>query len=199
MKLSNQNEAQIGARIEALKDDLAHNYGEICELLSQLKSHYMHKDPLYRFYKEVASGKLLPVTAMAFARKPDYLKHLCGYSRELQLSLVRVKEFDWVDIYKGEIVENRTNWLKMSSAAFKRMFPIGGPVRSVHEQRAALEAELASKPKTHVHQQPVARADGEKQTFSLGTQTVPLNVILGALREIGLEVRGISKLVKETA
>ena len=136
---------------------------------------------------------------MTFARKPDYLKHLCGYSCKTQMSITRCNEFNWCEDFRGEIVEKRTDWKKMSSAAFKRMFPIGGPVRPVHEQRAILEAELASKPKIHVRQQPVARADGEKQTFTLGTQTVPLNVILGALREIGLEVRGLSKLVKETA
>ena len=199
MKLSNQQEAQIGARIEDLLSDFAMNFGQICELLTQLKSHYLHKDNKFRWYREVASGKLLPLTVMQFSGKKGYLEHLCGYNRDLQKSLLLMKEFDWVDIDRGQIVEKRTDWTKMSSAAFKRMFPIGGPVRSVHEQRAILEAELASRPKTHVRQQPVARADGEKQTFSLGTQTVPLNVILGALREIGLEVRGLSKLVKETA
>ena len=194
MKLSNQNEAQLVARIEDLKADLSFNFGQICELLTQIKSHYLHKDPMFKWYREVGTGKLLPETVMTFARKPDYLKHLCGYSRETQMSITRCNEFNWCEEFRGEIVEKRTDWKKMSSAAFKRMFPIGGPVRSVHEQRAIVEAELASKSKTHVRQQPVARADGEKQTFSLGTQTVPLNVILGALREIGLEVRGLETL-----
>lgn len=198
MKLSNQSEAQIVARIEDLKADLALNFGHICELLVQIKSHYLHKDPMFKWYREVGTGKLLPETVMTFARKPDYLKHLCGYNRETQMAITRGNEFNWCEDYRGQIVEKRTDWRKMSVAAFKRMFPIGGPVQSVHEQRATLEAELASKPTTHVRQQPVARADGEKQTFSLGTQTVPLNVILGALREIGLEVRGLSKLAKET-
>ena len=198
MKPTNQSEAQIIARIEDLRADLALNFGQICELLVLIKPHYLHKDPMFKWYREVATGKLLPETVMTFAHKPDYLKHLCGYNRETQMAITRGNEFNWCEEYRGEIVEKRTDWKKMSAAAFKRMFPIGGPVQSVHEQRAALEAELASKPKTHVRQQPVARADGEKQTFSLGTQTVPLSVILGALREIGLEVRGLSKLAKET-
>ena len=152
-----------------------------------------------KWYREVGTGKLLPETVMTFARKPDYLKHLCGYNRDTQMAITRGNEFNWCEEFRGEIIEKRTDWKKMSAAAFKRMFPIGGPLQSVHEQRATIEAELSSKPKTHVRQQPVARADGEKQTFTLGSQTVPLNVILGALREIGLEVRGLSKLVKETA
>lgn len=192
MKLSNQNEAQLVARIEDLKADLALNFGQICELLTQIKFHYLHKDPMFKWYREVGTGKLLPETVMTFARKPDYLKHLCGYNRDTQMAITRGNEFNWCDVVNGEVREKRTDWKSMKSAAFKRMFPIGGPVQSVHEQRAAIEAELASKPKTHVRQQPVARADAEKQTFSLGTQTVPLNVILGALLEIGLEVHQIA-------
>ena len=199
MKLTSQSEAQIVARIEDLKADLASNFGQICELLVQIKSHYLQKDPMFKWYREVGTGKLLPETVMTLAHKKDYLKHLCGYSRETQMAIIRGNQFNWCEETRGEIVEKRTDLSKMSVAAFKRMFPIGGPVQSIHEQRAALEAELATKPKTHVRQQPVARADGEKQTFTLGSQTVPLNVILGALREIGLEVRGLSKLVKETA
>lgn len=46
--MTNQNEAQIVARIEELKADLTLNFGNICELLTQLKHHYMHYHPTFR-------------------------------------------------------------------------------------------------------------------------------------------------------
>lgn len=186
--MTNQNEAQIVARIEELKGDLAHNFGQICDLLVQVKNHYLHRDSIFRWYKEVAAKKLLAETVLTFGTRRTHLSHICGYGHDLQRTLARGGEFDWVTVEKGEVVEKRTSWHKMPTADFKRMFPIGGPVRTVTEQRAILEAELAASPKTHVNRQPVARADREKESFTLGGQTVPLNVILGALREIGCEI-----------
>lgn len=190
--MTNQNEAQIVARIEELKADLTLNFGNICELLTQLKHHYMHYHPTFRWYKEVASKKLLPETVMAFGTKRTHLTHICGYNRDLQTTLSEGREFDWVTIEKGEIVQKRSSWNKMPTDAFKRMFPIGGPVRTVVEQRAILEAELAAAPKTHVNRQPIVRVDRQKETVAVGSQTIPLNVILGALKEAGFSTEEIA-------
>lgn len=184
--MTNQNEAQIVARIEELKADLAYNFGQICDLLMQVKNHYLHRDSLFRWYKEVSAKKLLPEVVLAFGTRRNHLTHVCGYNRDLQRTLADGRDFDWIKVEKGEIVQKRTSWNKMPTDAFKRMFPIGGPVRTVVEQRAILEAELGAAPKTHVNRQPIVRADREKETVTVGKQTVPLNVILGALREAGI-------------
>lgn len=179
--MTNQNEAQIVARIEELKTDLTINFKSICDLLVQLKHHYLHRDSIFRWYKEVSSGKLLPETVLAFGTRRTHLMQICGYNRELQRTLANGGEFDWATVEKGEIIEKRTSWHKMPTDAFKRMFPIGGPVRTLAEQKAILQSELAAVPKTHVNRQPIVRVDGEK--VIVGSQAVPLNVILGALRE----------------
>lgn len=190
-KMTNQNEAQIVARIEELKGDLVRNFEAICENLALLKSHYMHRDTYFRWYREVSSRKLLPETVLAFGTRRTHLTHICGYNRDLQKTLARGGEFDWATIERGEVVEKRTSWHKMPTDAFKRMFPIGGPLRTVTEQRVILEAELAAAPKVFVNRQPVVRVDADARTVRVAGYTVPLNVILGALREakiIGPEV-----------
>lgn len=186
MAMTNQSEAQTIARIEELKGDLALNFKQICELLALVSNHYLHRDPLFRWYREVATGKLIPEVVMAMAMKRDYLKHLMGRPREVQLEVARDKEFDWCTSIKGEILDRRSSWKKMGAADFKRMFPVGQPIRSLHEQREVLRAELAAGPITHIRRQPLARVDAQAQTFTLGAQTVPLSVVLAALREAGI-------------
>lgn len=184
--MTNQNEAQIVARIEELKENMADNFEAICELLTQVQRHYMHKDHMFRWYREVASGKLIPAVVQSLSFKREYLKHLSGYNRDLQKTLARGGEFDWATIERGEVVEKRTSWHKMPTDAFKRMFPIGGPVRTVAEQRSILEAELAAAPKVFVNRQPIVRVDADARTMRVAGHTVPLNVILGALREANI-------------
>lgn len=182
----NRNQAQIAARIENLLGDMAHNFKEICELLTGLDSHYLHRDPMFRWYKEIATGKLMPELVMAMARASHLVKHMVGRPREVQLAVAEDKPFDWCRVEKGETVTRRGSWRQMSAAEFKRMFPVGEPVRSVSEQSALARLEMNRERVTHIRRQPVARVDTEKQTFRLGAQTVPLSVVLAALREAGL-------------
>ena len=182
----NRNEAQIIQKIEELLGDMALNFGQICDLLAGLDRHYLHKDPIFRWYREVASGKLVPELVRAMCGAQPLIKHMVGRPREVQATLARDGEFDWVREVRGEIVVKRGSWRKMSQAEFKRMFPIGAPVRSVQEQRAVLEAEMAGKPATHIRQQPLARVDLKAGTFTLGYVTVPLTVVIAALSEAGL-------------
>jgi hypothetical protein len=70
------------------------------------------------------------------------------------------------------------------------MFPVGAPVRSVHEQKAILQQQMAAGPVTHVRRQAVARCDAAAGKFTLGTQTVPISIILTALREAGITTNG---------
>jgi len=186
MAITNQNDAQTIARIEELKGDLALNFKQICELLVLVGSHYLHRDPLFRWYRDVASNKLVPEIVMAMAMKRDYLKHLAGRPREMQLEVARDGEFDWCCEIKGAIVTKRTGWKKMASADFKRMFPIGAGIRSAHEQREIIQQEIADGPVTHIRRQPIARVNAAAQTFTLGAQTVPLSVVLNALREANI-------------
>jgi hypothetical protein len=188
--MTNQNEAQTIQRIEELKGDLALNFKQICELLALVKSHYLHRDQAFRWFKEVATGKLVPEIVIAMQARPGCLKHMIGRPRDVQLNIARGVEMSWCYAAKGVIVERRTDWKKMTDRDFKRMFPSGRAVRALHEQRAVLEAELTSVPPTHVRQQPLARVDVDAQTFKLGVQTVPLNVVLSALREAGIQSLG---------
>ena len=183
MAITNQNDAQIIARIEDLKGDMTLHFKQICELLLLVGSHYLHRDPLFRWYREVASGKLVAEVVMCMAMKRNYLKHLSGRPRDTQLEVARDKEFDWCTEVRGEIVTYRTGWKKMGAPDFKRMFPIGAGILSLHEQRAIIQQEMAAGPVTYINRQPTARVDVAAQTFTLGRQTVPLNVIVAALRE----------------
>jgi len=186
MAITNQNEAQTIARIEDLKGDLALNFTQICELLVLVGNHYLHRDPLFRSYQEVASGKLVAEVVMAMASKRGYLTHLAGRPRDVQLKIARDGDLDWCCLVKGEIVVKRSSWKKMGAVDFKRMFPVGAGVRSVQEQRALIQQEIAAGPVTHIRRQPVARIDVTAQTFTLGSQTVPLSLVVAAMREAGL-------------
>ena len=192
MANTNQNEAQIIARIEELKADLALNFKLICELLVLVRGHYLHNDAMFRHYREIASGKLMAEIVMTMARKQGYLKHMSGRPRDVQLEIARDGEFDWCMAVKGEIVTRRSGWRKMGAADFKRMFPIGGGVRSVQEQRAIIQQEIAAGPVTHIRRQPTARIDVSAQTFTLGTQTVPLSVVVAAMRDAGISAPMLS-------
>jgi hypothetical protein len=187
--MTNQNDAQTIARIEKLKGDFALNFKQICDLLTLLKSHhYYHDDRLFRHYREVSSGKLIPELVMALGLRRGYLQHMIGRPREVQMSVACDSDMSWCCALRGEIVEKRTSWKKMAAADFKRMFPIGGPVRSVQEQRDLLLAEMAAKPVTHIRQQPIARVDLKAGTFRLGAQVVPLSVVWAALAEVGIHL-----------
>jgi hypothetical protein len=184
----NRNEAQIVQRIEELMGDMALNFRQICDLLATIDDHYLHRDEMFRWYREVASGKLAPqlIMAMPRNRRTVFIKHMVGRPREVQMTLAQDGEFDWAREVKGEVEFRRGSWRKMSHAEFKRMFPIGGPVRTVQEQRALLLAEMAAKPVTHIRQQSVARVDVAAGTFRLGAQVVPLSVVWAALAEVGI-------------
>jgi hypothetical protein len=181
----NRNEAQMVQKIEELLGDMALNFRQICDLLAGLDRHYLHRDPMFRWYREIAGGKLAPELVMAMCRAQNLIKHMVGRPRDVQMTLAHDGEFDWVREVKGEIEIRRGSWRQMSQAEFKRMFPIGGPIRSVQEQRAILQAEIAAQPVTHIRRQPLARVDLKAGTFTLGNQVVPLTVVIGALSEAG--------------
>jgi hypothetical protein len=183
----NRNEAQIAAKIEQLMANMAANFREICELLIALDKHYLHRDPMFKWYLEVANGKLVPTLIMAMVKSQPFIKHMVGRPRDVQINIAEDKPFDWCCVVKGEIEVKRGSWRQMSPSEFKRMFPEGAPVRSVAEQRADIEKQLATEPATHIRRQPLARADATAQTFTLGTQTVPLSIVLLALREAGVD------------
>jgi hypothetical protein len=188
LTMINRNEAQIVQRIEDLLGDMALNFRQICDLLAGLNRHYLHRDPMFRWYREVASGKLIPELVMAMCRAQVLIKHMVGRPREVQMTLAHGGQFDWVREVKGEIEVRRGSWRQMSQTEFKRVFPINAPVRSVQEQRAVLQAEMAAQPVTHIRRQPLARVELTAGTFTLGSQTVPLTVVLGALAEAGMKV-----------
>ncbi len=182
----NRNEAQMVQKIEELLGDMALNFRQICDLLVGIDRHYLHRDPMFRFYREVATGKLVPELIMAMCKAGPLIKHMTGRPREVQMTLARDGAFDWVREVKGQIEVRRGSWRQMSQPEFKRMFPIGGPVRSVQEQSALLQEEMAARPVTHIRQQPIARIDLKARTFSLGAQVVPLTVLIAAFAEVGI-------------
>ena len=184
---TNRNDALTIARIEELQDDLALNFKQICELLVLVKKHYLHRDTLFQWYREVAHGSLIPEIVICMALKRQHLKHMIGRPREVQLSIARDTEFDWCSVFFDKIILKRTSWKCMRTADFIRMFPAGGAVRTVQEQRAILEEQLPFMKVTHVHGQPVARADAVAHTFTLGRQTVPISIVLAALREANIK------------
>lgn len=188
----NRNQAQITASIEQLMVNMAANFQEICELLIALDKHYLHQDPMFKWYREVANGKLVPALIMAMVNAQARIKHMVGRPREVQINIAEDKPFDWCRVVKGEIEFRRGSWRQMSQLEFKRMFPEGGPVRSVAEQRAIIEKELAAEPVTHIRRQPLARVDATAQTFTLGNQTVPLSIVLLALREAGVDSNDVA-------
>jgi hypothetical protein len=183
-----RSEAQIVQKIEELLGDISHNFKTICEYLAKLPKHYLHRDPMFKNYKEVANGKLIPEVVMAMAKASTLLPHICGRPPEVQRGIASDNPISWLTVEKGQIVERRGSWRKMATTDFKRMFPIGGAILSLSEQRAAIEQEMSAKPVTHIRQQPIAKADTTAGTFKLGTQTVPLSVIISALREAGVSV-----------
>jgi len=191
MAITNQNDAQTIARIEDLKGDLGLNYKQICDCLVLLSNHYMHRDPMFRHYREVESGKLIPEVVMCMGAKRGYLAHITERPRDMQRNLASDGDFDWCTSVKGEIVTKRTGWKKMGAADFKRMFPIGAPVRSMHEQRAIIAQELAAAPIAHIRRQPVARHNVAEGTFTLGNMTVPIAVIYAALPD-GIALRSVA-------
>jgi hypothetical protein len=184
----NRNEAQMVQKIEELLQDMALNFRQICDLLAGIDSHYLHRDPMFRWYRDVASGRLAPELIMAMGRKAAFIKHIVGRPREVQMKVAQDGPFDWARAVKGEVVDRRGSWRQMADDEFKRMFPIGGPVRTVQEQRAVLLAELAAGPVMHIRRQPVARVDMDAGTFRLGAQVVPLSVLWAALAEVGISL-----------
>ena len=204
-RLHNASRQQLCDLInDLLKEGIIASFEEICSMIFELKTrckfnHELIGHSMFRFYAEVRNGRLTGAMVYALGGNKRMLSHMEGRPKDFQNELAGGKLVTIVTTSKSEIVERDKAVIDMTYSELARAFPAGKSPATIGEQRSALEAELASKPKAHVPQQPVARADGEKQTFSLGGQTVPLNVILGALREIGLEVRGLSKLVKETA
>jgi hypothetical protein len=188
----NRNQAQIATNIEQLMANVAANFREICELLIALDKHYLHRDPMFKWYRQVANGKLVPALIMAMVNAQRRIKHMVGRPREVQINIAEDKPLDWCRVVKGEIEVRRGSWRQMSQLEYERTFPEGGPVRTVLEQRAIIEKELAAEPVTHIRRQPLARVDVTAQTFTLGNQTVPLSIVLSALREAGVDSNDVA-------
>jgi hypothetical protein len=197
----NRNEAQMVQKIEELLGDMALNFRHICELLAGLDRHYLHRDPMFRWYREVAGGKLASELVMAMCRAQPLIKHMIGRPREVQMTLAHDGQFDWVREVKGKIEVKRGSWRQMSQAEFKRMFPINGPVQSVQEQRNVLQAiiEAWSNDTVHGMSQPEAPAyvrghampklDLVHNKFMLGREAIPLTVLVSVMQANGMTVQ----------
>lgn len=198
--MTNQNEAQIIARIEELKGDLMLHMKQICDLLVLVRQHYLHRDPLFRWYREVAQGKLAPAVGLAMARRTKHVPHMMGRPMDVQLRVVAGAGLDWCEEQRGQIVRKHTSWDKMPLTAFRRMFPVGGPVRSITEQEAVLRSEMEAKTRPTVYgmSQPEApayvrghampRLDLMHNKFMLGREVIPLTVLVSVMQANGMTV-----------
>lgn len=194
MAITNQSEAKTISRIEELKGDIALNFKQICDLLVLVGKHYLHRDPLFRWYREVSTEKLIPEVVIAMGLKRGLLPHIAGRPRDVQMQIAKEVDFTFCTEVRGEVIEKRAGWKAMRDVDFKRMFPIGAAVRTTSEQRNLIEQELAAAVPAFVRGQPLARVDTSARTLTLGRQKVPLSIILAALREAGIQSTDVAAL-----
>lgn len=202
-RLHNMSREQLISFIDERKGGIIASFEDICEAIYELKTRYKFdhspiRNQLFRFYAEVRNGRLTGAMVYALGGDRRYLIHMEGRPKELQNELAGGKLVSIATrTAKGEIVEKDKAIVDMTFQEIARAFPIGKSPATVYEQRAALELELPKEFTTPACQVPTPRADAKTQTFTLGSATVPLTQVVEALREIGLEVRGLAKLMKD--
>ena len=191
-QFNNMSNEQIIALIEDYKVQGLEAIKATCVALKELKArgskHPYHRDRVYRWFNEVTDGRLHPGVVAMFNGNPSYLEPVIGRPLDTQKAIVAGREFDVAFERKGLIIDGRKTAAQMSIQMFRRLFPTGKPPATLAEQRKALEAEMSNKPVTFVRGHPVVKADRDKWEVRVGNTAIPLNVIKGALAEIGLSV-----------
>lgn len=193
MNFNNMSVEQIIARIEEAKDDSFEAAREICNCLVELNkrkvSHPLHKDRVYRWYKDIAAEKLHPGIAMIFNGNPRYIEHVLGRPLDLQKGMVAGREYDVVYEWSGELKEAKKSIMQMSLGVFQRLFPKGQSPATVKQQTEALKKEISLRAKNVTKHGPIVRADRDAKLLYVGTTAVPLSVVRTALKEIGLDFK----------
>lgn len=193
-QFNNMSVEQIVGRIEEYKADGLAAIKNICVALKELKvrkqRHPLHRDRVYKWFLEVADGRLHPGVVALFNGRKGYLDHLVGRPLDVQKQILAERDLDVVqwDGRKRQIVEVRKPAIKLSLKDFQRVFPKGKPLPTLSEQRAALEVEIAAQPVTHTQHGPIVRATHNGKALLVGRTEVPMNTIINALREMGATV-----------
>ena len=194
-RYNNMRDEQIIALIEDCIQSGLSSQQDICEHLAEMarrdRRHRLHNHRLYKWYKEVADGRLSMGVVAMFEGDKRYLDRLVGRSLEMQKSIVAERDTDLAqfDRKTRTIVDVRKPVIKLSLADFRRVFPLGKPPATLKEQREALEAEMASRPVTSTTHGPIVKADATLGILKVGNTSVPFSAIRAALAEIGMTIQ----------
>ena len=196
-RYNNMRDEQIIAMIEDCIQSGLSSQQDICEHLAEMARrrvpHRLHTHPLYKWYQEVADGKLLMGVVALYHGKRDkpYLNRLVGRSLDMQKAILAERDIDvaQLDRKTQKIVDVRKPVIRLSLADFQRVFPLGKPPATLKEQREALEAELASRPVTRTTHGPIVKADAILGILKVGNTSVPFSAIRAALAEIGMTIQ----------
>ena len=196
-RYNNMRDEQIIALIEDCIQSGLSSQQDICEHLAEMARrrirHRLHTHPLYKWYQEVADGKLLMGVVALYHGKRDkpYLNRLVGRSLDMQKAILAERDIDvaQLDRKTQKIVDVRKPVIRLSLADFQRVFPLGKPPATLKEQREALEAELASRPVTRTTHGPIVKADATLGILKVGNTSVPFSAIRAALAEIGMTIQ----------
>lgn len=169
------------------------NLERICSALVEVKRrsapHELFKHKLYRWYAEVASGKLHPGLVFLWNGDGQKLQCFVGRPLDFQLGVLTDRDIGVVREQNGKLTEVRQKMKTMKTKEMARVLPKGEKQRTFDEQREILQAEISARvPKTETV--PEVKGDAAARVLRVGKYSIPLALVKTALAEIGLAVTG---------
>lgn len=188
-QLHNQSTEQIVADIEGLRGERDENAVEISRRLVALRGrgvkHPLMNDPLFRYYEWMAAEKIHPGLVAMWGGQKKKLALVVGRDMEVQKRLLANVPIRVAVEKDGEVVEAEKPPQRLDVKTLARVFPEGKPVATVAEQRAALQAEIETRPAPP----PNVRADTATRRVYIGKRTsASLEEVQSALAAVGLTV-----------
>lgn len=175
-------------------EELTHsNIKEICELLMLLKEkgggHSLFVHPMFKHYRLVATGKLLPALLFKMELKKEIVERIAAQRRETQQAIVDGYDFPvahWRES-TASFIEERQTLPRMATATLMRVFLPTGEVATPTDQKKAIKEELAVKAAQEV--EPRVKADVSRGTILVANHPATLDELREALADLGYVIQ----------
>lgn len=195
-KLNTLSTEQLLSKLEASIRKGVQALAEGCEVLGELEARGevipLMTSGLYKWYKQINNGSLLPELVIKFAGADHILSRLVGASKTDQLEYAKTGKIKIAEIdRKGEIREVEKPIVRLNIDKLDQVI-IGGKRQTFKQQVNKLKEVKITKPKP-VTTAPSVTADVANGVLIIGHRRVEPHTLFDALAQLGFTVTSTKK------
>ncbi|AGR47958.1 hypothetical protein PHIM7_244 [Sinorhizobium phage phiM7] len=196
-KLHNFSTEQLLSKLEASIRKGVDALAEGCEIIGELEKRGevipLMTSGLYKWYKEINAGSLLPELVIKFAGADHILSRLVGAPKKEQLEYastgkIKVAEMD----RKGEIREVEKPIARLNIEKLDLVLE-NGKKKTFKQQVNHLQTAAITKPSKPITTSPSVRADTKAGVLIIGGRRVEPHTLFDAMAELGFTVTRTKK------